>query len=282
MLAALSACSGGEHADGPSADASPVAPDAAPPAPILDADHDGLDDAFEQRLAEDYLPYLSLDPNDGCALDGLVARVRKHPADPTKIVIVYSHLFQRDCGLNGHVGDNEAFGIALDPAIPAPGGILAIRTASHQNTVCERITECTTCAGDPRTACDLAPDGSHMWPVLFASKGKHGQYATQGKCSPTASCFDQCSMNPTRTRPPIVNAGEPTAPLTHDLTADGFITAANGWTEPALTHHDPWNSAVDFGNAGNIAGDLVDPEFTPGLCPQASLVTATTIPLLTR
>src|SRR5262245_34890226 len=136
ILATVAACSsGGERLDSvvpdagddvgdPTADASTVA--------SVDDDHDGLDDALEQQLASDYVPYISLDPGDGGPLSGLVARVRRHPDDPSKILIVYSHLFQRDCGLNGHVGDNEAFGIAIDPTIPAPTGILAIRTASHQ------------------------------------------------------------------------------------------------------------------------------------------------------
>jgi len=268
-LFAVAACSSGGQS-GPSDDrqdggSNALMPDA-PPAAIVDNDHDGLDDAREQQLATDYLPYLSLAPDDGCPLSGLVARVRPHPDDATKILIVYSHLFERDCGLNGHVGDNEAFGIAIDPNIPAPAGILAIRTASHQNTVCERVTECSTCSGDGRDACDRTADGGADWPVLFASKGKHGQYATQGTCSPLNTCFDSCTLNTVRDRPPVVNVGEPTAPLTHDLTTDGFITTANGWTEAELMNHDPWNTAVDFGSAGNVADDLADPEFIPALC----------------
>src|SRR4051812_22974094 len=115
-FAMLAACSSGGHVDTSVPDATPdveVTPDV--PAATADDDGDGLADDLEDTLARDYLPYVSLDPGDGCALDGFVARVRKHPADPSKILIVYSHLFQRDCGLAGHVGDNEAFGIAIDP-----------------------------------------------------------------------------------------------------------------------------------------------------------------------
>ena len=106
-----------------------------------------------------------------------------------------------------------------------------------------------------------------MWPVLYASKGKHGQYASAARCPLLGTCFDQCTLNSTRLRPPVVNVGEPTVALVHDLTAQGFINATNGWTEPTLMAHDPWNSAIDFGDAGNVADDLVDPEFVPGLCP---------------
>src|SRR5262245_44692480 len=83
-----------------------AAADAAPQ--IVDDDGDGLDDGWEQMVAEAYLPFLSLDPADGCPLGGIVYRLRPHPADPTLILILYDHLLQNDCGLNGHVGDDEA------------------------------------------------------------------------------------------------------------------------------------------------------------------------------
>jgi hypothetical protein len=261
-LAVVAACTGG--GSGTSIDASePIDTVVAVDAHIVDDDGDGLLDDVELQLARDYLPYLSLDPGDGCPRSGLVARVRKHPADPTKILIVYSHVFERDCGLGGHVGDNEAFGIAIDPSLPAPAGILAIKTASHQGTPCERISECSTCATDTRDRCDLASG----WPVLYASKDKHGQYATKDRCSLLGTCFDQCTLAAARTTPPIVNAGEPDHPLVTDLTAQGFITPANGWTEPDLMNFDPWTTTSDFGGAGNIAGDLQDATFEPAACP---------------
>ena len=67
--------------DGQPGDDTPPADDA-PPA-IVDNDQDGLDDALEQQLAEQYLPYVSLAPDDGCPLDGFLVRVRPHPADAT-------------------------------------------------------------------------------------------------------------------------------------------------------------------------------------------------------
>src|SRR5262249_52734172 len=166
-LALVGACGGHGHFgdfDGP-ASGSDAAPDT--PMMIVDDDHDGLDDARELQLAIDYMPYVSIDPADGCALDGMVVRVRPHPADATKILIVYAHLFQNDCGFAGHVGDDEVFGVAIDPALPAPAGILAINAVSHQGTPCERDTKCSTCTGDMRAACDRAPD---MTPIVYASK----------------------------------------------------------------------------------------------------------------
>jgi len=257
-LAFFVACGGHGHLadlDGPET-GSDAAPDTAM---IVDDDHDGLDDARELQLAIDYMPYVSIDPADGCALDGMVVRVRPHPADATKVLIVYDHLFQNDCGFAGHVGDDEVFGVAIDPAMPAPAGILAIRAVSHQNTPCERDTECSTC-GDSRAPCDRAPD---MTPVVYASKDKHGSYATLAQCPVIGTCFDQCTLNPARRVPPVVNAGEPDHHLVGDLTTQGFVTA--DW--PAeLQHFDPWDPMKNFGGAGNIAKDLVDPAFEAAVC----------------
>lgn len=258
---ALAAACGAPADELPDAGAGPDAPPDAPP--FVDRDGDGLDDAHELAIATDYLPFVSLDPGDGCARSGLVVRVRKHPADPAKLLVVYDQLFETDCGAGGHVGDNEVFAAAIDPAVPPPAGILAIKTASHQGTLCERITECSTCGGaDPRRACDLAQGR----PVLYASKDKHGQYATKAQCSLFGTCFDSCALAPEPHRPPIVNAGEPGLALISNLTTDGFINAANGWTEAALMNVDPWGPG-DFGGAGNIAEDLVDPLFAPAPCP---------------
>lgn len=251
--------------DDPIVDAPPPEIDAPP---FVDEDLDGLDDAYELDIATRYLPYIALAPDDGCTRSGLLVRVRPHPQDATKLLVIYDHLFETDCGLNGHTGDNEVFGVAIDPALPPPAGILAIKTASHQATLCERVTTCrnaTSCSGGSEPACDLAEYDGAMYPVLYASKDKHGQYARKSSCG-FGSCFDQCSANPTPHRPPIANAGEPGKPLTNDLTANGFITAANGWTKTELMSFDPWG-APDFGSAGNVADDLVDPTFEVAICP---------------
>jgi hypothetical protein len=234
------------------------------PTQLVDNDLDGLDDAYELMLAEQYEPFISLDPGDGCPRSGLAVRVRRHPADPTKIHIIYDHLYETDCGLNGHTGDNEAFGVVIDPSKPAPAGILAIRTASHQNTPCEKITDCTTCAGDARPKCSLAAYQGGMWPVIYPSKDKHGNYAT--KCSSFGTCFDTCTLATTPQRPPITNVGEPGHALTSNLTTQGFITPTNGWTKPELMNFDPWAAGAEFGSAGVPAEDFTDATFLPAPC----------------
>ena len=57
-----------------------------------------------------------------------------------------------------------------------------------------------------------------------------------------------------------MNVGEPAKPLVKNLTTEGFITAANGWSEPTLMNFDPWK-AGKFGGAGDVSSDLVDDAF---------------------
>jgi hypothetical protein len=232
--------------------------------PSSDGDGDGLDDSDEQMLAETYLPFLSVVPDDGCALGGIVFRVHPHPMNPALVHIVYDHLFEKDCGALGHVGDNEVFGATVDPNVPPPAGILALRAVTHQGELCEKTTECGSCNGLP--ACSTTTkNGKDGWPVVFSSKDKHATYVEQGECN-FLSCFDSCSLAPMEADTPLVNAGEPDKHLTEDLTANGFITAGNGWKEQELFNFNPWDPTKEFGGAGNIADDLQDEAFLSAAC----------------
>ena len=247
----------GDDVDAPTTDL----PDA-PPA-MVDVDNDGLDDNTELAWARAFRPFVSVDDSDACPLGGFVVRVFPHPADPTLVAIIYDHLFETDCGFGGHTGDNEVFGATIDPAQPAPGGLVALVAASHQNTICERISACGKCTG--QTACDTAMLDGVPTAVVYSSKDKHGTYATLSSCDPFATCFDACSLATASDDPPMANAGEPTMHMIDNLSTQGFITAANGWTKPEVFDVDPWGPD-DFGGAGNIAEDLVDPTFLAAAC----------------
>lgn len=232
---------------------------------FVDLDLDGLDDVWEEQVARAYLPFLSLDPGDKCPRGGIVVRVRPHPDNAQLIHVVYDHLFEKDCGLTSHVGDNEAFGATIDPNIPAPAGLLTLVAIGHQATICEKKTTCGSCGG--LDACSTAMKNGAAYPVVFSSKDKHAGYVQKDKCNPILSCFDSCTQAPTSTDVPVVNVGEPDAPLVTDLTDQAFITEANGWTEQELFHFNPWEKGKDFGSAGNVADDLVDSAFVPPVCP---------------
>src|SRR5262249_38667992 len=90
-----------------------------------DVDGDGLDAGLEDALASQFFPWVWFDSgeNYGCTepatpwnLGTTVARVRPHPADPTKITISYAILYRRDCGDwygGSHNGDVEPFSMTL-------------------------------------------------------------------------------------------------------------------------------------------------------------------------
>lgn len=231
----------------------------------MDGDGDGIDDALEQTLAETYLPFLSLDPTDGCPRGGIVFRLYPHPENSAYIHIIYDHLFENDCGaLNGHVGDNEVFGATIDPKVPPPAGIIALRAVTHQGELCEKTTQCGVCPG--QKACATAMKNGKDYPVVFSSKDKHASFVEQNQCM-ILPCGDSCALNPMDTPVILVNAGEPDKHLTENLTENGFITEANGWSEPDLFNFNPWDPAKTFGGAGNIADDLQDNAFLTPVCP---------------
>ena len=224
-----------------------------------DSDGDGLSDALEAKLAAEYAPYLSLHPSDGCATHGVLVRIAPHPREKGRVMMWLDVLFQKDCGANGHVGDNEMSGVVIDPSKPAPAGILAVRSISHQNTACQRITTCGLCPG--MTSCTTAIRGGVAVPVIFASKDKHGTYVDEATCDQSFVCdFGGCALSPKPSTSPTINVGEPTKPLVTNLTTQGFITASNGWTEPSLTAFDPWKPG-NFGGAGDVSKDLIDDAF---------------------
>jgi hypothetical protein len=198
----------------------------------------------------------------------MMVRVRPHPADASLVLILYDFLYNADCGLLGHDGDDEAFGMTIDPTIPAPEGIISMKTISHQGTICERDNACGRCGG--LAPCQTSLKDGVPWPTVWPSKDKHGSYCNAASgCGFGATCLDECDSNPTPTVPMIVNAGEPGHPLVTDLTTQGFITAANGWTHMELFHFDPW-SPGKFGGAGDLSQDLVDPSFVTVACHPAS------------
>lgn len=264
VLFLLAGCSG-ERATPGGADAGAPGGDAAGSVDAsvsadLDRDGDGLGDDREMELALAYRPHLSLHPDDGCPLGGIVVRVRPHPDDPALVHVIYDHLFESDCGATGHVGDDEVFAVTVDPAIPPPGGVRAIRAVAHQSTACERTSECGAC-GD-MDACGTVDRAGQAWPVVYSSRDKHASYVSGCQWS----CFDDCELAAGGADPPMVNAGEPDAHLIEDLTEAGLITAGAGWSEQSLFHVDPWDPDREFGEAGVIAGDLTDPTFDTPAC----------------
>lgn len=233
------------------------------PATSGDQDRDGLDDAMELAWAQQYLPYLSIAPDEECPTAGIVVRVTPL-AISGFVSIRYDVLYDQDCGIGGHVGDDERFAMTVDVTMPPPAGIVTIKAISHKGSICEKESDCGRCPG--QMACATLLLNGTPWPAVWVSKDKHGNYVDrQSTCQFDNTCLDECTDNPTPATPPIVNVGEPCFPLVNNLTTQGFITAANGWTNPSLFNYDPWGGQP-FGGADVIATDLTDPAFETPPC----------------
>jgi hypothetical protein len=218
-----------------------------------DDDRDGLDDRLEREIAERNLPRLALHVDEKCgAPSALLYRVRRHPAALRRLAVTYVALYSRDCGaFNGHIGDNEAFAITVDPdAAPGPAATVGLITQAHRGTLCDSMSTCETEAGTGACASTV---GGQTSVVVWVSRDKHGNYVDRETCS--QNCLDACGAASFAGDIPLEAAGQPTAPLTHDLTADGLVTAAGGW-EPALLHYDAWGDAP-FGGASRPRDQLI-------------------------
>src|SRR5438270_4719805 len=87
------------------------------PQTASDQDRDGLDDAMELVWAQRYLPYLSISPDDHCPTAGIIARVT--PTSVAGLVrIRYDVLYNDDCGIGPHIGDDERFAMTVDVSTP--------------------------------------------------------------------------------------------------------------------------------------------------------------------
>ena len=215
-----------------------------------DRDGDGLEDTEELRIARDYLPFLSIGGDDLCPTSGLVVRVT--PAEVAGLVRVrYGWIFDQDCdvGTRGVVG---GIGVLVDPSRPAPAGIVSLRSVSRPDSFCQVLSTCGQCPG--QIACE-ALDGR---PTVWAGVNRHAVYAIRSlTCIQTNACMARCENAGTSAAPPLVNVGEPEAPLVRDLTDDGFISTANGWKSTVLFHYDPYGGEP-FGDGPPLRSVLDD------------------------
>lgn len=189
-------------------------------ATAADRDADGLDDEFEQRLLERFLPSLVLSATD---CDGLPAEMTPGLREPVvaarngtlygqvtrnqdRIEVRYFHLWGRDCGRISHPLDAEHVSglLAADrPDAPAEEWkAMAWYAGAHEDTMCELSTAA-------KAAVLRAVDRG---PVVWVSNGKHASYFDPKHCA--AGCGgDVCQWNEPLRPPAIVNLGEAGKPL---------------------------------------------------------------------
>ncbi len=191
-----------------------------------DSDKDGLPDELEQELLSKFAPRFMISAKE---CDGLPAEFRPNSGEPRLLArngsiygqvfvpslpegpgrfieIHYYHLWNRDCGLNGHDLDAEHVSVLLRSETAttesADWRALYWYAAAHEDTICD------TSQGAQASLLDATQHG----PAVWISGGKHGSFLSPDLCK--GGCGgDDCS----RVRPlnvhKIINLGERDAPM---------------------------------------------------------------------
>jgi hypothetical protein len=181
-------------------------------ATAADLDRDGLDDAVEQRLLEQFRPRFLISPSD-CA--GRPVGIRSGEMDPVAMTgspviygrafpngndveLQYFHLWTSDCGRLSHPWDVEHVSVLV-----RGGKAVLWFAAAHQDTVCD--------VGHGARAATLAAvdSGATVW----VSHGKHGSFLSEAACR--RGCGgDDCRRSLEEVDVgAVVNVGEADAPL---------------------------------------------------------------------
>jgi len=217
-----------------------------------DTDRDGLSDALEQRLLQQFEPSfqiarhdcstqpaefepgvrtLAIRREDGTIYGQVFLAKSSTPQHPVA-EIHYYHLWRTDCGRHGHPFDTEHVATLIradGPDIDAASWHAAYWfAAAHENTVCDvsQIARAATLHAEDH--------GATVW----ISAGKHASYLNETLCN--AGCGnDRCTEMSTLPKTAPINLGEPGHPMNRslfiastDLPLAGKMSTSNFPAEP--------------------------------------------------
>ncbi|WP_419803798.1 hypothetical protein [Terriglobus sp.] len=182
---------------------------------MADVDHDGLSDALEARLIEQFRPVWMVSSNDCSKVparfvpDAAVPRVsaedgtiyaQARPAAAGDVEVHYYHLWRRDCGEMGHALDTEHVAVLLHPD-GAKWKAMAWYAAAHEDTVCDagQVSRASTI--------DAVEHGARVW----VSAGKHASYFAERLCNHGCG-GDRCEQMRELPAGELINLGEPLFP----------------------------------------------------------------------
>lgn len=203
----------------------------------LDTDHDGLSDALEQQLLEQFAPKFMVGEHD-CSVRPAQFRANvktpevladngtiygqvfpsKDAGDQAPLAeIHYYHLWRKDCGGHGHALDTEHVAVL----VRASDTHLAVATwkaeywyaAAHENTVCDvsQIARASTLHAEEH--------GAPVW----ISPGKHASYLNGTLCQRGCGA-DRCERMVPLPQAGVINLGEPGKPMN-----GSFFISSNAW-----------------------------------------------------
>jgi glycosyltransferase involved in cell wall biosynthesis len=235
-----------------------------------DKDKDGLKDKLENSLMEEFFPRtVYYAKGEKCSAPAtsstpgtVLARIRKHPTNPSNIAITYVILYQKDCGAGGHNGDVEPMTITLtpNPSCSNGYGAFAVKTVGHEGTLNQSINQKTL-----SNACNWGQSADGF---IYVAENKHANYLAKDLCGRGGFFFglfnfDRCDDKGIRPAFQIFNVGEDTDKDTRfidALDAYGF-PGEFAWTAKRFTG----GLSTGRGNAGFIRDKFLKDSLLPDL-----------------
>ncbi len=201
-----------------------------------DSDGDGLSDALEQKLLEQFQPVFFIGTHDCSEIPAEFQRDNPRPVTmenngtvygqvfPTKdrsgapaVEVHYYHLWRTDCGRHGHPLDAEHVSVLLHAAGSDPEAADWTAkywyAAAHEDTVCDvsQIARSSTLHAE------------HHGATVWISPDKHASYLSATSCS--AGCgADRCTQMKELKVSEVINLGEEK----HPMNGSAFV-ASNAW-----------------------------------------------------
>ena len=191
-----------------------------------DSDGDGISDAFEAMVLERFRPVVAMHSEEPLIYDplakvGAVGRVTPAPDNHIRVFIILGYSFDYGrCAQGGHRGDSERVAIDLVIEPPPPPSTTSVNaldsyavagfyTAAHEGT--------STDASRISTPAEIEAIGDvtgDRW-MIYAARAKHGSFASRELCQTAADgvCTAEDCQSFHLLLFPIVNAGEPDAPM---------------------------------------------------------------------
>ena len=187
-----------------------------------DSDGDGLGDAFEAMMLERLRPVVAMHSEEPLIYDPLakvaaVGRVTPVADGHLRVFIILGYSFDYGrCAQGGHRGDSER--VAIDLVIDPPGfsvsaldsySVAGFYTAAHEGTPTDASRISTP--SEIEAIGDVTGD---RW-MIYAARAKHGSFPSRASCQTAADgvCTTEDCQSFHLLLFPIVNAGEPDAPM---------------------------------------------------------------------
>jgi hypothetical protein len=206
----------------------------------VDDDRDGLPDDFEQAILEKFRPTWKIGSSDCNVLPAEFVPGDLTPSIKDRNGTIYGQVFIRganalgffveahfydlwaaDCGyVNSHTLDAEHVSVlirASNPSQPlSEWHASQWYAAAHEDTICD----------SSQVASASVINAEDSGPTTWVSWGKHGAFFSPQVCSLGGCGLDRCeATTATLTPSPIINIGEPSAPL------NGAVWIfSNGWS----------------------------------------------------